>query len=362
MSKSAERELIYMIKAAVVGVGYLGKFHAEKYARSKLAELVAVVDTNEEQSAKIAKSLKVRSCDDYRILPSLGVQCASVASTTSTHFAIASWLLENGVDVMVEKPMTVTTSEARRLIEIAQDHGRILQVGHLERFNPAFCAVRKVLTRPMFFEARRIAQFAGRGHDVDVVRDLMIHDIDLVAHLVGRPVRKVEAIGVPVLTKTVDIANARVSFEGGAIANFTASRAAFKSERTVRIFQPDVYISLDFGAKQMKIYSRRAPGEKGSLFMPEIAIKEVKVEEHDALALEVESFLKAVSDRSKPEVTGEDGLRALELVDMIEEAFRESLAHIEDKEGLLSESSPGVLANAQTSLEGLEMGKPLQTI
>ena len=331
-----------MLKAAVIGVGYLGKYHAEKYAKSKLCDLVAVVDSNKENCEKVSKNLKVKGLSDFKQLANLGVQCASVASTTSTHFEIAKWLLENGIDVLVEKPMTVTTSEARMLIETAGANNRILQVGHLERFNPAFRAMKEVLTRPMFFESRRIAQFVGRGADVDVVRDLMIHDIDLVAHLVGRPVKKVEAVGVPVLTKTIDIANARVTFEGGAIANFTASRAAFKSERSMRIFQPEVYISLDYGSKKLKIYSRSQPSENekkgrsifGTFSIPEISIKELKVEETDALATEIESFLTCVDNRSTPEVSGEDGLRALELVEMIERAFVDSIAQIDHRDNL----------------------------
>lgn len=323
-----------MIKAAVVGVGYVGKFHAEKYRKSASADLVCVVDTNPDNLKQVSKSLKVSGYEDIQVLPSLGVQCASVASTTSSHFALASWLLENGIDVLVEKPMAVTTSEAQKLIDIARTNGRILQVGHLERFNPAFRAMKEVLTRPMFFEARRIAQFSGRGHDVDVVRDLMIHDIDLVAHLVGRPVIRVDAIGVPVLTGTVDIANARVTFAGGAIANFTASRAAFKSERSIRVFQPDVYISLDFGSKRLKIYTRVLQKGQGSWLKPEIAIREERINDADALACEIEAFLLSVRTRQEPEVTGEDGLRALEMVERIEAAFRESLSMIENREEL----------------------------
>lgn len=317
-----------MIRTAVVGVGYLGTFHAEKMYRSKQAELVAVVDTAADRAKECAKRFKCKALTDYRELPALGVQAVSVVSNTSTHHEVAAFLLANGIDVLVEKPMTVTAAEGRELIELAHRESRVLQVGHLERFNPAFRAMKRVLSRPYFFEMRRIAQFVGRGHDVDVVRDLMIHDIDIISHLVGRPLERVEAIGVPVLTNSVDVANARLTFEGGAIANVTASRAAFKSERSIRVFQPDLYISLDFAAKKLKVYQR---GEGTDRFgFPKISVEEHRVEERDALEHEIESFLNAVATRSEPEVTGEDGLRALELVERIHEAFRQSISRFDE--------------------------------
>lgn len=312
------------IKAAVVGVGYLGSFHAEKYARSEHAELVAVVDLSPGKANALAERLGTKALSDYRELPKLGVQCASIAADTLAHYEIASWLLEHGVDVLVEKPMASSVKQAKELIELARANGRILQVGHLERFNPAFRAMERLLDRPRFFEARRISPFAGRGHDVDVVLDLMIHDIDIISHLVGRPLVKVDAIGVPVLTSNVDIANARLTFEGGSVANVTASRVSFKSERSLRIFQPDVYIVLDYGNKKLKMYSKTKPAADGGL--PQIAIAEHDVEERDALADQIESFMASVESREEPIVTGVDGLRALELADRIRSAFAESQA------------------------------------
>lgn len=316
------------MKAAVIGVGYLGTFHAEKYARSEKAELVAVVDVRESQAQAVAERLQTKALTDYQELPSLGVQCASIAADTTKHFEIASWLLCHGIDVLVEKPIANSSREANKLIEIAKEHGRILQVGHLERFNPAFRAMKNLLTRPRFFEARRISPFAGRGHDVDVVLDLMIHDIDIIAHLVGRPLERVDAIGVPVLTNTVDIANARFTFEGGAIANVTASRVSFKSERSLRIFQPDVYITLDYGNKKLKMFTKGPATVAGGL--PQIGMQEYPVEERDSLADQIDSFLDCVLTRSVPLVSGEDGLRALELADRIHEAFQVSLEKFED--------------------------------
>lgn len=312
-----------MIRSAVIGVGYLGRFHAEKYAKLKTSELVAVVDTDEKRASKIARKFKAAAYTDVRQLEGLGVQCASVVSDTSTHYEIAKWLLEHGIDVLVEKPMTVAAEEARSLIDIAARNDRILQVGHLERFNPAFRSLQSILTKPWFFEVRRIAPFSGRGIDVDVVRDLMIHDIDIVSHLVGKPVKRIEAVGVPVLTESVDIANARITFEGGAIANFTASRAALKSERTIRIFQPEMYISMDFEKKRLKIYNKTA--QKDATGFPKISVTEHRVQERDALEHEIDSFLQSVLTRSAPEVTGHDGLRALQLTDQIHQAFRQSM-------------------------------------
>jgi predicted dehydrogenase len=319
-----------VIKTAVIGVGYLGQFHAEKYAYSKKAELVAVVDVSEEKAKKVAKKLRTKAYADYTMLTELGVQCASIAADTGEHYRIASWMLDHGIDVLVEKPMTTTVEEARDLIARAERNGRVLQVGHLERFNPAFRAMEKVLTRPWFFEVRRIAPFAGRGHDVDVILDLMIHDIDIIAHLVKRPLQRVEAVGVPVLTGTVDIANARLTFEGGAIANVSASRAAFQSERTIRIFQPELYISLDYGKKKLKMYSKS--GGVDSLGFPKISVEEKNVEERDALADEIDAFLEAVAQRSAPLVSGWDGLRAIELAEIIRKEIEKSTVLLNQEE------------------------------
>ncbi len=309
------------LPAAVVGVGYLGRFHADKYAASPNANLMAVVDVNQEAAQKTADKLHCLALSDYRDLPSLGVRCASVATTTTTHFEVAKWLLSNGIDVLLEKPMTATLEQAQELIQLAKSNGRILQVGHLERFNPAFREMKKVLTSPRFFEVRRISPFRGRGHDVDVVLDLMIHDIDIVSHLVGRPISKIDAVGVPVLTGSADIANVRICFEGGAVANITASRAAYKTERTIRIFQPDVYIFADYQEKMLKIYTR-ASGSGNE--RPEIIVNSYRIEERDALADEVESFLQCIASGGTPEVTGEEGMSALEAAVRISSSIRES--------------------------------------
>ncbi len=316
------------IKAAVIGVGHLGSFHAEKYARCKKADLVAVVDNRAEAANAAAKKNKTQMCADYKELPAMGVQCASVATDTIYHYEIASWLLENGIDVLIEKPITVSIEEAKKLIALAEKNKRIIQVGHIERFNPSFRAMEKLLSSPWFFEVRRLSPFTGRGKDIDVVLDLMIHDIDIIAHLVGKPLEKVDAVGIPVITKNVDIANARLTFQGGAVANVTASRVSFKSERSLRIFQPDVYINLDYGNKKLKMYSKK--NNFLSNYLPQIATEEYDIEDRDALEDQINSFIDCVINRSRPIVSGVDGLVALELVQKIRAAFADSLDRFSD--------------------------------
>ncbi len=307
-----------MKRAAVIGVGYLGRYHAEKYARSQAADLCAVVDIVRSKAERTAEEFGCRALEDYRALPEMGVECVSVVCTTSEHFEISRWLLENGIDVLVEKPIASTVEEARELIEVAHTRGRVLQVGHVERFNPAFRAVKDVLHNPWFFEVQRIAPFVGRGCDMDVVSDLMIHDIDIIAHLIERPIESVDAVGVPVLTDSIDIANARLGFRGGITANITASRAAFKSERTIRIFQPDLYVSLDFDKKKLRVC--RKTDERDERGYPKIEVEECVVGERDALADEIESFVEVVTTRGTPVVSGADGLRALEMVEQVRES------------------------------------------
>jgi predicted dehydrogenase len=302
------------LRAAVIGVGYLGRFHAEKYAAHPEAELVAVVDIDADRARAVAEGLGVAAVTDYRQL--LGsIDCASIVVPTQQHYAVAHELLGAGVDVLVEKPLTTTLDDGKRLVEDAARRGRVLQVGHLERFNPAIRAVEGFITQPRFIECHRLAPFTERGTDVDVVLDLMIHDLDLILSMVPSPVRSVEAVGVPVLTPSVDIANARLRFADGCIANVTASRVSAKRERKLRLFQADAYVSIDFGERTVRIF-RREEGEDGQLAL---TAEERVVEEGDALAAEIDAFLRAVRDREAPPVTGWDGLRALEIAHVIRE-------------------------------------------
>ena len=248
-----------IIKVGVIGVGYLGKFHAEKYAASHRAKLVAVADVDAARAAEIGKIVGAEAVTDYRAL--LGrVQCVSIAVPTRFHFEVAREFIEAGIDVLVEKPLSADIAEARELVRAAERRRVILQVGHLERFNPAIRRLEGVVREPRFVECHRLAPFIERGTDVNVVLDLMIHDIDVIASLVRSPVERVEAVGVPVLTDKPDIANARIKFANGCIANVTASRVSLKRERKVRFFQPDAYISIDYDQRRAQIFHKPAPG------------------------------------------------------------------------------------------------------
>ena len=299
------------VRAGVVGVGYLGAFHAEKYAALDGVTLVGVVDIDESRAGEIAARAPTTAHTDYRAL--LGrVDCVSVAVPTQFHFPIAHDLLTHGIDVLVEKPMTADLADGRALVEAAEQHGRILQVGHLERFNPAIRALTAIVTQPRFIECHRLAPFVERGTDVDVILDLMIHDLDVILSLVQGDVQAVEAVGVPVLSETVDIANVRMRFAGGCIANITASRVALKRERKLRIFQADTYVSVDYGDKHVRV-CRRVPvdGE------PTITVEEHDLGSGDALADEIAHFVEAVRTRRRPLVDGRTALRALEVAELI---------------------------------------------
>jgi predicted dehydrogenase len=298
-----------------VGVGYLGRFHAEKYAADPGAELVAVVDTDAARAQAIAAELGVEALFDHRALAGR-VECATVAVPTQHHYPVARDLLEAGIDVLVEKPLTTAVDEGKALVELAARGARVLQVGHLERFNPAMLALEGLVTQPRFIECHRLAPFTERGTDVDVVLDLMIHDLDVILSIVPSTIRSVEAVGVPVVTPSVDIANARLRFANGCIANITASRVSLKRERKLRIFQSDVYLAVDYGERRVRI-CRREPGEDGQAAL---VLEEREVPEADALALEISAFLRAVREREAPPVSGWDGLRALEVAHVIRES------------------------------------------
>src|SRR6202041_2653438 len=244
--------LAALMRTAVVGVGYLGRFHAQKYASLPNSHLVGIADPSAAARAAVAAELNVAAHEDYRDL--LGkVDAVSIVTPTASHFEVAKAFLEAGANVLVEKPMTVTIAEGESLIEIAARHQRILQVGHLERFNAAVLAVQPTLTVPRFIESARLAPFKHRGPDVDVVLDLMIHDIDLILSIVRSPVVSVDAIGSSVFSKEIDIANARLRFANGCVANATASRVSLKTERRLRLFQDDAYVSVDLHQKVLTV-------------------------------------------------------------------------------------------------------------
>jgi predicted dehydrogenase len=296
------------VRAAVVGCGHFGRHHAEKYAACAGARLVAVVDRDLAAAQSLADRLGVVALSDADDLAGLA-DAASVAVPTSSHLEVASRLLEGGLHVLVEKPLAASLADASTLIRLAARRERILQVGHLERFNAAVLALGDVIDRPLFIESHRIAPFSERGTDVDVVLDLMIHDIDLIQLLVGRPLAALDAVGVPVLSGRDDIANARLRFEGGCVANVTASRVSFKSERRMRLFQRDAYISIDFSAGSATI-ARKDPAASGGI--PGVALEQRTLGANDALMLEIEAFVAAIRGERPVAVSGEDGRLALD--------------------------------------------------
>lgn len=306
------------LRAGVAGVGYLGRFHAQKYAALPDVTLVGVADLDQTRAAVIADECHTRAFSDYRELFGQ-VDCVSIAVPTQLHHAVARDFLLHGIDVLVEKPMTATGAEGRELVALASQYERILQVGHLERFNPALRSLTGILSAPRFIECHRVAPFVERGTDVDVIRDLMIHDLDVILSLVRSPVTSIEAFGVPVLTKEPDIANARLRFASGCIANITASRVALKRERKMRLFQPDTYIVVDYGEHRIRICRRDPNPQEGSL--PNITFEEREVGGEDALEEEIRAFLRSVRERSEPLVSGREGLQALEVAEQIVECL-----------------------------------------
>jgi len=311
-----------LIRTAVVGVGYLGRFHAQKYARLPNSRLVGIADPSEAARSAMAAELGVAAHADYRSL--LGsVDAVSIVTPTPAHYEVAKAFLESGAGVLVEKPMTVTVAEGESLIELARQTKLVLQVGHLERFNAAVLAVQPILTVPRFIESARLAPFKHRGTDVDVVLDLMIHDIDLILSIVRSPVVAVDAIGTSVFSQEIDIANARLRFANGCVANATASRVSLKTERKLRLFQDDAYISVDLQQKILTVI-RKGAGV-GADGMPQVAIDENTYEQGDALNTEIQAFLGAVESGGPPPVTGEDGLLALRTAVSIAEQVASSM-------------------------------------
>jgi predicted dehydrogenase len=299
------------LRAAVIGAGYLGRFHAQKYAALEDCRLHAVVDTDLSRARELAEALGASAATDYRaVLDDIDV--ASIVVPTEIHHEVARACLDAGVHILVEKPVTRTVEEAAELVELAARSGLVFQVGHLERFNPAILAVRDQITRPLFVESDRLAIFKPRGIDVNVVLDLMIHDIDLILSFVRSDITSVRASGFPVLTPAVDIANARIEFADGCVADVSASRVSQTSLRKLRIFQPDQYLSIDCEKFHVRSVRREGSG-LGPGGMPQIASKEEQFEKADPLMAEIRAFAHAVRTRTEPPVTGADGKRALEV-------------------------------------------------
>ncbi len=296
------------LRVAVVGVGYLGRFHAHKYAALPAADLVAVCDLREAVGRDVADELSTTFCGDYRKL--LGkVDAVTVAASTAAHFELTRFFLEHGVHVFVEKPMTPTSREAIALTELAEERNLKLQVGHVERFNPALLSARNALDDVRFIECHRLAAFKSRGADINVVLDLMIHDLDVILSLVDASPLQVSAVGIAVLSGSTDIANARIEFANGAIANVTASRVSMSAQRKFRVFQQNQYVSIDFGGGEVR---RVTSGG-------EVPLQEEKwsLDKGDALLAEAEAFIESVLDDVPCRVTGRDGIAALELAEAV---------------------------------------------
>jgi predicted dehydrogenase len=299
------------LRAAVVGVGYLGRFHAQKYAAVEGVELVGVADARAEAAQRVAQELGVAAFSDHREL--LGkVDLVSVACSTEHHHAVAKDFLAAGIHVLVEKPITVTVEQADELIALAAARHCVLQVGHLERFNPAWLLARETIGKPVFIEAHRMAPFKPRGIDVSVVLDLMIHDLDLILATVGSHLTDLRASGVAVLTDGVDIANARLEFANGCVANLTVSRTSHTSLRRMRLFQRHEYLSIDFQDRRVGI-SRKAPDGAESPIIAET----LEAPPGDALLMEIREFVTAVREGRPALVSGQDGRRALALALLI---------------------------------------------
>jgi predicted dehydrogenase len=311
------------IRVAVVGTGEFGRNHARVYRELEGADLVGVYDLDPERAAAVASEYQVqvlRSLDELRGR----ADAVSLAVPTVAHAEVGCRLLEMGLDILVEKPMAVNLAEADALIGAAKKNGRILQVGHVERFNPAVIAVQPILNRPLFFEVHRLGVFTPRSLDVDVIYDLMIHDLDILLALVQEPVTEVKAVGIPVLTNKVDIAHARLEFPGGAVANITASRVSTERVRKMRFFQQHEYISLDYARRDALRVGVKKPGPQ-----PEFGFEKLTAPAVEPLHAELEAFLDAVCTRKEPRTNGAAGRAALELAGRVMASIQEHAARVQ---------------------------------
>ncbi len=328
------------LRVGVVGAGAFGRNHARVYHElqsdpSQNIEFAGIVDIDFARAQTVAKEFGVTAFRSLDAFIASDVEACSVAVPTAAHLEVARHLMQNGVDVLIEKPLAATVAEADELIAIAERHKRIAQVGHLERFNPAVRATFPLLTQPMFFEVHRLSVFSPRSLDVDVVLDLMIHDLDIVLAFVQSPVKEVRAVGLPILSQKVDIANVRMEFESGCVANFTASRVSTERVRKLRFFQPRQYVSLDYSRQDVLVLTVDElqldpagmdpfnPASVAASALPGITPFRPAVEQQEPLRAELSSFLRAVRNCTQPEVTLEDGRRALALAMQVVDAIAE---------------------------------------
>lgn len=302
-----------VIRAAVIGAGSFGRHHIRVISQLPGVQLVCIVDQNQDRAQALASEYNAEPLADVSQL-SGRVDTASIVTPTSTHEAIATQLLSSGIDVLIEKPIAHSSAAGERLTRLANEHGRILQVGHLERFNPAIAALTEVVTVPLFFEVHRLSVFTPRSLDVDVVLDLMIHDLDVVLSLVKQAPSEIRAAGISVLSPKVDIANVRLAFSTGCVANLTASRVSTEKVRKLRLFQPREYISVDYARQDASVFAVRLAGEGAT---PEIGFTALPVNKGEPLQLEIASFFESVRRRQQPLVDGAQATDALRIAESI---------------------------------------------
>lgn len=324
------------IRIGVIGVGYLGRFHAQKYAAMEGVDLVGVADTDQQQNQVIAEECATSPYSNYKDLLK-DVDAVSIVVPTINHHEIALSCLQEKVDILVEKPIATSLEEADNIIAKAEENDCILQVGHLEQFNPAVMAMKPLLKHPLFIEAHRISVFKNRGTDVDVVLDLMIHDIDIILSIVDAPLKTIHTVGAPVITELTDIANARLIFENGCTANVTVSRISMDNIRRMRVFQPGTYLSVDFTKKEiMSVKLKKQP--QNDIPIPDI--KKQTFSDQDILELELKDFISNVRNRTRPSVSGHEGRRALDIALQVVDQINENRARVEH---ILAESSGSIM-------------------
>jgi predicted dehydrogenase len=313
------------IRVGVIGVGYLGRFHALKYAAMDDVQLIGVADTNPEQVKAVAEECSTKAFTDYHPLLE-EVEAVSIVVPTIYHHAVAIACLEHGVDILLEKPMTTTLQEADELIALADRKKLLLQVGHLERFNPAVLAMQPLLNNPLFIEAHRLSTFKNRGTDVDVILDLMIHDIDIILSIINSPIQDIHTVGAPVITQLTDIANARIIFKNGCTANITVSRISMENIRRMRIFQPGKYLSVDFSKKEVMAIKLKQ-GTQGDVPLPDVSRHGFS--DQDVLEMEIREFIENIRHRRNPTVSGREGRRALAVALSVISQIQENQEHFD---------------------------------
>jgi predicted dehydrogenase len=307
------------LRLGVVGVGYVGELHAQKYAAMQDIDLVGLADIDFERARDVARKYNTKGYNSHtELLPH--VDGLSLAVPATSHYEIGHDILTYGTHMLIEKPITLKLGDADRLIEIAKRNKAILQVGHIERFNPAVVKMGSLLSKPVFIESQRLNSFIKRGTDVDVILDLMIHDLDIVLHLVNSEIEEVDAVGMPVVTDKIDIANVRIIFGNGTVANLTASRVSHESLRMLRILQPDSYISVDYGKRKISVTQIKGDRRNPPNLFP-IVHEEEEFPDSDPMADQIRSFVEAIRSGTAPKVSGDDGKKvlavALSIIDQI---------------------------------------------